>query len=157
MQGQKCKDLYGENGFSLPALPKPFEDCLATRDRTHDWSPLCPLTNRRSLSDLLTVWMTRVANKPYSMALKANVCRVWWPLIPSQCTSGSNEEDEWVAKVSSEIYVEFRGGDRSLGSEFIFFYFGDSVRRLRLGAQPWERIHRRKGRGTKNMNHLNGS
>ena len=63
------------------------------------------------------------------MAFEANVCKVWRPLIPSQCTSGSNEEDEWVAEVSYVIYVEFRG-DQSLGSEFIAFFLW----RIRLGA-----------------------
>ena len=33
------------------------------------------------------------------MAFEVNVCRVWQPLNPSQCTSGSNEEDERTAKV----------------------------------------------------------
>ena len=55
------------------------------------------------------------------MALKANVCRVWRPLIPSQCTGGSTEEDEWVAEVSSVIYMEFQS-DQSLGSKFMALF-----------------------------------
>ena len=51
------------------------------------------------------------------------------------------EEDEWVAEVSSVIYVEFRG-DRSLGSDLMALF----LRRFRLAASSrsptLERIHR---------------
>ena len=63
------------------------------------------------------------------MAFEANVCRVWRPVIPSQCTSDSSEEDDWAAEVSSVIYVEFRG-DRTLGSKIMALF----LRSIRLVA-----------------------
>ena len=81
---------------------------------THDWSPLCSLTNRGSLSVLPTVLGLVFQRKKAEFDGGL-------PLIPSQCKSGSNEEDEWAAEVSSVIYVEFRG-DRRLGSDFMANY-----------------------------------
>ena len=90
---------------------------------THDWSPLCSLTNRGSLSVLPTVLgLVFQRIRADSMAFQANVCRVWLPLISFQCTSGSNKRDEWAAEVLSVIYAEFRC-DRRLGSDFMALSF----------------------------------
>ena len=66
------------------------------------------------------------------MAFQANVCRVWLPLISFQCTSGSNEEDEWTAEISTWNFEAIE----DLGATLWPFLFGKSVWRLGLGAQP---------------------
>lgn len=72
--------------YSQATLTKQLEARLATRLKTHDWSPLYPLTNHGSLSDL-----------------------------PSQFTRGANEGDEWAAEVSSVIYLESKPWERIYG------------------------------------------
>ena len=43
-------------------------------------------------------------------------------LNPSQCTSGPNEKNKWVAEeVLSVMYVEFQG-NQGLGSAFMAFF-----------------------------------
>ena len=97
---------FGAWRILLPSSMVDFVPWDSIMQRAH-WSPLCPLTSNGSLSNLPTVWVMWLVNiKPHLMALEANVCRVWQPLIPSQCTRGSNNEDEWAAEVSFVICME---------------------------------------------------
>ena len=88
------------------------------------------------------------------MAFEANVCSVWRLLISCQCTSGSNEEDEWVAEVPSVIYMEFsrrsKTWERIYGDFPSIMPFGGFVSEPNLAKE-----FRGKKRGTKN--HLNRS
>lgn len=83
--------------------------------------------------------------RPHPAALKKAFCNYQWPVIPSQCSRTSNEEQEREGKLLSMMIWTGMWNLKAIGefgSDFRAFSFSGLNRLglLRARAQPSERI-----------------